>query len=97
MAPSDYRGVRSTAAIYGHLIHPMLVVFPIGSLVGALTTGRAFWGTFAMISRSLVGRRLGSNSSERSGDTACPFGTSWRRMGGDPGAMAAPFGIIRST
>ena len=43
--PSDFRGVRSTAAIFGHPIHPMLVVFPIGFLVGALATDLAFWGT----------------------------------------------------
>ena len=45
MVPSDYRGVRSTAAIFGHPIHPMLVVFPIGFLVGALATDLAFWAT----------------------------------------------------
>jgi uncharacterized membrane protein len=45
MGPSDHRGVRSTAAILGHPIHPMLVVFPIGFLVGALATDLAFWGT----------------------------------------------------
>jgi uncharacterized membrane protein len=45
MVHSDYRGVRSTAAIFGHPIHPMLVVFPIGFLVGALATDLAFWGT----------------------------------------------------
>ncbi len=45
MGPSDHRGVRSTAAIFGHPIHPMLVVFPIGFFVGALATDLAFWGT----------------------------------------------------
>jgi len=45
MMSSDYRGVRSTAAIFGHPIHPMLVVFPIGFLVGALVTDLAFWAT----------------------------------------------------
>src|SRR6185437_12803441 len=39
------RGVRSTAAIRGHPIHPMLVPFPIAFLVGALATDLVFWGT----------------------------------------------------
>ena len=44
--PDDLRkGVRSTASIGGHLIHPMLVPFPIGFLVGALATDLVFWGT----------------------------------------------------
>ena len=34
MAPSDYRVVRSTTAIFGHPIYPMLAVFPIGFLGG---------------------------------------------------------------
>jgi uncharacterized membrane protein len=44
------RGVRSTASINGHPIHPMLVPFPIAFLVGvlatdlaAMATGDAFW------------------------------------------------------
>jgi uncharacterized membrane protein len=45
MLHSDYRGIPSTATIFGHPIHPMLVVFPIGFLVGALATDLAFWGT----------------------------------------------------
>jgi hypothetical protein len=38
-------GVSSTAAIAGHPIHPMLVVFPTGFLVGALGADLAFRGT----------------------------------------------------
>lgn len=38
-------GVPSTMTINGHPIHPMLVPFPIGFLVGALATDLAFWGT----------------------------------------------------
>ena len=41
----DYHGTPSTAAIGGHPIHPMLVVFPIAFLVGALATDLAFWRT----------------------------------------------------
>jgi uncharacterized membrane protein len=41
----DYQGTPSTAAIGGHPIHPMLVVFPIAFLVGALATDLAFWRT----------------------------------------------------
>jgi uncharacterized membrane protein len=39
------KGVRSTAAIGGHPIHPMLVPFPIAFLVGALASDLVFWGT----------------------------------------------------
>jgi uncharacterized membrane protein len=35
-------GIKSTAAIAGHPIHPMLVPFPIASLVGALVTDIVF-------------------------------------------------------
>jgi len=56
---SDNRGTRSTAAIFGHPIHPILVVFPIGFLVGALATDLAFWGTsdpfWARASKWLLG------------------------------------------
>lgn len=45
MADDLNRGVRSTASINGHPIHPMLVPFPIAFLVGALATDLAFWGT----------------------------------------------------
>jgi uncharacterized membrane protein len=45
MRPSDQLGVPSTAAVAGHPIHPMLVVFPIAFLVAALATDLAFWGT----------------------------------------------------
>lgn len=39
------RGVRSTASIGGHPIHPMLVPFPIAFLVGALATDIVFAAT----------------------------------------------------
>jgi uncharacterized membrane protein len=45
MDSSDHRGTPSTAAIGGHPIHSMLVVFPIAFLVRALATDLAFWGT----------------------------------------------------
>jgi uncharacterized membrane protein len=38
-------GIESTAQIKGHPIHPMLVPFPIASLIGVLLTDLAFWGT----------------------------------------------------
>ena len=38
-------GVESTAAIAGHPLHHMLVVFPIAFLIGAFATDLAFWGT----------------------------------------------------
>lgn len=37
--------VPSTAAIAGHPLHPMLIPFPIASLVGALLADLAYWGT----------------------------------------------------
>jgi uncharacterized membrane protein len=56
------KGVPSTAAIGGHPIHPMLVPFPIGALVGALVTDIAFWSTanpfWAAVSMWLVGAGL---------------------------------------
>jgi uncharacterized membrane protein len=45
MANEQYEhdeGVKSTAAIAGHPIHPMLVALPIGFLVGALLSDIAF-------------------------------------------------------
>ena len=45
MERTDYQGTSSTAAIGGHPTHPLLVLFPIAFLVGALATDLAFWGT----------------------------------------------------
>lgn len=45
MRPSDHLDVPSTAAVAGHPIHPMLVVFPIAFLVAVLAADLAFWGT----------------------------------------------------
>ncbi len=36
---------KSTAAIGGHPIHPMLIPFPVAFLVGTLASDLAFWGT----------------------------------------------------
>jgi uncharacterized membrane protein len=62
MADDLNRGVRSTASIDGHPIHPMLVPFPIAFLVGTLATDLAFWGTgdqfWARASMWLVGAGL---------------------------------------
>lgn len=44
MADDMSKGVRSTASIRGHPIHPMLVPFPIAFLVGTLATDLVFWG-----------------------------------------------------
>jgi uncharacterized membrane protein len=38
-------GVPSTASIFGHPIHPMLVPFPIAFLIGAFICDLAFWWT----------------------------------------------------
>ncbi len=50
MATYHRHGVESTAAVFRHPIHPMLIPFPIASLIGALvtdiafrTTGNTFW------------------------------------------------------
>ena len=40
-------GVKSTAAIGKHPIHPMLIPFPIAFLVGALATDAIYWLTRA--------------------------------------------------
>lgn len=36
---------QSRAAVYGHPIHPFIVVFPIAFLVGTLASDVAFWST----------------------------------------------------
>jgi len=50
---------RSTFAIAGHPVHPMLVPLPIGFLVGALLTDLAYWQSarmeFAEFSAWLIG------------------------------------------
>lgn len=55
--PHDFP--RSTASIAGHPIHPMLVPFPIGFLVGALLTDIAYlksgWAMWAYASSWLIG------------------------------------------
>lgn len=38
-------GIKSTASIAGHPIHPMLIPFPIAFLTGALVTDLVFWVT----------------------------------------------------
>src|SRR6185437_1463003 len=62
MADDLSRGVRSTASINGHPIHPMLVPFPIAFLVGTLATDLVFWGTgdrfWSVASMWLVGAGL---------------------------------------
>lgn len=56
------QGVRSTASINGHPIHPLLVPFPIAFLVGALATDLTFWATagafWARASAWLIGAGL---------------------------------------
>ena len=126
MGPPDHLGVRSTAAIFGHPIHPMLVVFPIGFLVGALVTDLAFWVTsdlfWARASDWLLGagivmgalaavaglidfvtisrvRSLAAGWIHFLGNATAILLALWNllhRMGGDPGAMVVPFGIILS-
>lgn len=41
---NDEFGYRSTAAIGGHPIHPLLVTLPIGFLIGAFLSDLAFFG-----------------------------------------------------
>jgi uncharacterized membrane protein len=45
MAHRHAHGVESTARLFGHPIHPMLVPLPIGLLVGALATDIAYRST----------------------------------------------------
>ena len=40
--PPQKRGVKSTASINGHPIHPLLIPFPIAFLIGALLTDLAY-------------------------------------------------------
>lgn len=43
MPPPDHP--RSTASLFGHPLHPLLVPFPIVCFVGALLTDIAYWRT----------------------------------------------------
>lgn len=56
------RGVKSTASIMGHPIHPMLIPFPIAFLVGAFAADLAYWLTsdrfWAQAAAWLVGAGL---------------------------------------
>jgi uncharacterized membrane protein len=61
--PKYPSGTGATAAILGHPLHPMLVMLPVASLVGAalcdwiyLYTGNSFWatGSFWLIAAGLV-------------------------------------------
>jgi uncharacterized membrane protein len=58
----DVRNPKSTATILGHPIHPMLVPFPIGFLVGALLSDIGYWLTgdsfFATAAVYLLGAAL---------------------------------------
>jgi uncharacterized membrane protein len=58
--------LRSTAAIDGHPLHPLLVAFPIAFLIGALLTDLAFQGTgdafWARASTWLIGAGLVSGA-----------------------------------
>jgi uncharacterized membrane protein len=58
----DTGNPKSTATILGHPIHPMLVPFPIGFLVGALLSDVAYWLTgnafFATATVYLLGTAL---------------------------------------
>ena len=45
MRRANWPEVSSTAAVAGHLIHPMLMAFCIAFLTSALATDLAFWGT----------------------------------------------------
>ena len=62
MSTHERFGIRSTAKIGGHPIHPMLIPIPIASLIGALLTDLAFWGSggefWATASAWLIGAGL---------------------------------------
>ena len=45
MPEKQWDGVKSTAAIAGHPIHPILIPFPIAFLVGAFLADIAYWVT----------------------------------------------------
>jgi uncharacterized membrane protein len=45
MAEKQWNGVKSTASIAGHPIHPILIPFPIAFLVGAFLTDIGYWVT----------------------------------------------------
>ncbi len=59
MANPATRGVKSTASVAGHPLHPMLVPFPIAFWVGAFVSDLVYWATtdpfWARMSLWLVG------------------------------------------
>lgn len=66
MAVNRFFGIRSTAAIDGHPLHPLLVTLPVGFLVGALLSDLMFYGTadpfWARASAWLIGAGLVSGA-----------------------------------
>jgi uncharacterized membrane protein len=62
MGDEPSRGVPSTASLFHHPIHPMLVPFPIAFLIGALASDLAFWAAgdpfWARASLWLIGAGL---------------------------------------
>jgi uncharacterized membrane protein len=62
MAIQQPFGIRSTAAISGHPLHPLLVTLPVGFLVGVLLTDIAWYATadafWARASAWLIGAGL---------------------------------------
>src|SRR5579859_5075794 len=62
MKTVDTLGLRSTAAIAGHPLHPLLITLPVGFLIGALLSDLGFFGTadafWARASAWLIGAGL---------------------------------------
>ncbi len=62
MSEEHIHGVRSTASVAGHPIHPMLIPFPFAFLIATLGTDIAYWSTgnsfWALASLWLVGAGL---------------------------------------
>ncbi len=62
MASEYNEGIKSTASVAGHPLHPMLIPFPIAFLVGTFASDLVYWATadtfWARMSLWLVGAGL---------------------------------------
>ena len=95
----DLRNPRSTARIMGHPIHPALVPFPIGFLVGAWLSDLAYWklgdpfwanASFYLLAAALVFAVLAALAglTDFLGDGRIrALGAAWRHMIGNVTAV----------
>ncbi|WP_348270414.1 DUF2231 domain-containing protein [Microvirga sp. BSC39] len=96
-------GVESTAAVFRHPIHPMLIPFPIASLIGALVTDIAFrvtnnvfWAdvSFWLLLAGIVTGAVTAIPGMLPPSTGC---AASQALGSMPAAMSLPCPLPSST